>query len=426
MKKKFILIIFFAVQFIVYGKPDSLLINLSHLNNLYEEINVEGKTLGIIHIYSEFPDYKWVGDEDEGIACVDDASRAAVVYLNYSDLFNDNECKRKAKNLIEFILFMQADNGFFYNFIFEKGQINKTHQNSIAEPNWWSWRALWSLTIAYDKFREDKDFSSQISSAIRKTVSAIKIFYSVDKTIITLNGIEKPTWLPYKYASDQAALIVIALSNYFNSFNDSTVIDIIKNYCDGIMMMQAGNKCEFPYYAFLSWENSWHGWGNLQSYALLNAYTILNDNKFLKAALNEIDNFYEYLLKKKFLSEFTISKKENKIKIDDIKKYPQIAYIIRPMVYASIKAAEITKEKKYYNLSYRLLKWFFGYNDAKKKMYLLESGICYDGIISKNKINQNSGAESTIEALLSLLEVYKHNESKKLLFTNYRQLKGVK
>lgn len=426
MKKKFILIIFFTVQFIAYANSDSLIINLSHLNNLYEEINVDRKTLGIIHIYSEYPDYKWVGDEDEGIACVDDASRAAVVYLNYFDLFNDKESKRKAKNLIEFILFMQADNGFFYNFIFEKGVINKTHQNSVAEPNWWSWRALWSLTIAYEHFKQEEEFPVKISSAIIKTITALKKFSTVDKTIITLNGIEKPTWLPYKFASDQAALIVIALSNYFKSFNDSSVVGIIKNYCDGILLMQAGNKNEFPYYALLSWENSWHGWGNLQSYALLNAYTILNENKLLKASLNEIDNFYEYLLKKKFLSEFSISKKENRIIIDDIKKFPQIAYIIRPMVYASIKAAEITKDKKYYKLSYRLLKWFFGYNDAKGKMYLPESGICYDGIIIKNKINKNSGAESTIEALLSLLEIYKHNESKKLLFRNYRQLKGAK
>jgi len=36
-------------------------------------------------------------------------------------------------------------------------------------------------------------------------------------------------------------------------------------------------------------------------------------------------------------------------------------------------------------------------------MYFPLSGICYDGINSQNVINKNSGAESTIEALLSLL-----------------------
>lgn len=173
MKKKFILLIFFLVHFITYANSDSLLINLSHLNNLYEEINVDEKTLGIIHIYSEYPDYKWVGDDDEGIACVDDVSRAIIVYLKHYNLFNDLESKRKAQKLIEFILFMQSDNGFFYNFIFDDYTINKTHKNSAAEPNWWSWRALWSLTEAYKYFEDDKDFSLLISSSIKKTIDAL-------------------------------------------------------------------------------------------------------------------------------------------------------------------------------------------------------------------------------------------------------------
>ncbi len=41
-------------------------------------------------------------------------------------------------------------------------------------------------------------------------------------------------------------------------------------------------------------------------------------------------------------------------------------------------------------------------------MYFPKTGICYDGINSKEEINKNSGAESTIEALLSLLEISKN------------------
>jgi len=31
---------------------------------LYEEINVDGKEMAIIHIYSDAPEYKYVGDDD--------------------------------------------------------------------------------------------------------------------------------------------------------------------------------------------------------------------------------------------------------------------------------------------------------------------------------------------------------------------------
>ncbi|MEJ5352554.1 MAG: hypothetical protein WHS65_13270 [Melioribacteraceae bacterium] len=410
MKKKFLLIIFFLIHFIAYANSDSILINLSHLNNLYEEINVGKKTLGIIHIYSEYPDYKWVGDDDEGIACVDDVSRAIIVYLKHYKLFNDLESKRKAQKLIEFILFMQSENGFFYNFIFNDYTINKTHKNSVAEPNWWSWRALWSLTEAYKYFEDDKDFSLRISSSIKKTIDALKRITKKEKSTIQIDGIKKPTWLPYKYAADQAALIVISLVNYYKSFNDSTVIHLVKNYCDGILLMQTGDKNQFPFYAFLSWENSWHGWGNVQSYALLNAYSILNDKRYLSASLNEINYFYNYLIKKKFLSEFTVRKEGNKISAKEIKKFPQIAYTISPMIFATIKAASITKEKKYYELSKKIFKWFTGYNDANEIMYQVNSGICYDGVIEKNNVNKNSGAESTIEALFSLLKIYEYEK----------------
>jgi hypothetical protein len=47
-------------------------------------------------------------------------------------------------------------------------------------------------------------------------------------------------------------------------------------------------------------------------------------------------------------------------------------------------------------------------NIAEAKMYNSQNGIVFDGIESKEKVNMNSGAESTIEALLSLLEINKN------------------
>ena len=45
-------------------------------------------------------------------------------------------------------------------------------------------------------------------------------------------------------------------------------------------------------------------------------------------------------------------------------------------------------------------------------MYFPQTGICYDGINSKDEINKNSGAESTIEALLSLLDINENPRAK--------------
>ena len=50
--------------------------------------------------------------------------------------------------------------------------------------------------------------------------------------------------------------------------------------------------------------------------------------------------------------------------------------------------------------------WFNDDNPAKTIIYDPSTGRCFDGIQSEKQINQNSGAESTIEALLALQELY--------------------
>ena len=85
------------------------LTNNSHLDHLYEEIEINNIKMAIIHIYAEYPDYKWVDDDDEGTACVDDAARAAVYYIRDYKYFNTKESLNKAVKLLEFILYMQDE-----------------------------------------------------------------------------------------------------------------------------------------------------------------------------------------------------------------------------------------------------------------------------------------------------------------------------
>ncbi len=60
------------------------------------------------------------------------------------------------------------------------------------------------------------------------------------------------------------------------------------------MLMQAGDSINFPHYAFLSWENIWHAYGNSQSQALLKAGKLMDDTEIIQSALNEIKHFYPY------------------------------------------------------------------------------------------------------------------------------------
>jgi hypothetical protein len=72
------------------------------------------------------------------------------------------------------------------------------------------------------------------------------------------------------------------------------------------------------------------------------------------------------------------------------------------MIYAAIKAWSMTRNEKYRAIANDLGAWLSGRNDAGTPMVDPDTGIVFDGIVGAAQINRNSGAESTIEALLAL------------------------
>lgn len=398
-------ILFFLFGQISYCQSD-FIVNKSHLDYLYKEIVVNGKEMSVIHIYSNAPDYKYVGDDDEGYACVDDAARAAIFYMEYFKAFNDSSSLYKYYNLVEFLLYMQAENGYFYNFIWEDNTINKTFKTSVAEANWWSWRALWAITEGYDYLINRNDERSvRVKQSISQIIENIKKNIPKEKNEVTIEGIKLPDWLPFQFASDQAALLTIIISNYYELTGDKEILDYLNSLVQGILMMQI-NDSDFEFNgAFLSWQNDWHGWGNSQAYALLKAYQVLENEELKTAALFELNNFYQRLVEVGFLNSFSVRKTDCKFEIIESNKFSQIAYIIRPMVYALIEAYKITSDSSYAIQAGEIAKWFIGNNPAGEVMYNPHNGIFYDGIENENLINKNSGAESTIEGLLALLKI---------------------
>jgi len=131
------------------GKTDTPFINLNHLNDLYTPVVFpDGTPSAGIFIYSAYPDYHHVEATGEGFSCVDDVSRAVLVYLRSDQFATDTAIQSKTFLLIQFILSMQAGDGYFYNFFQSNGTINTTGVTSMATANWWSWRALQALSEA--------------------------------------------------------------------------------------------------------------------------------------------------------------------------------------------------------------------------------------------------------------------------------------
>jgi hypothetical protein len=398
--------------------PDSGLVNSLHLDYLYTPVQFPtGTNAAGIYIYSEAPDYHLVAATGEGFTCVDDVSRAALVYLRRSKILTDTAIQAKVFNLIRFILEMQSSNGYFYNFLFANNLINTSGPTSINNANWWSWRALQTLTEA-EPFIKTKDAQlyNKMETAINKLIAQIKIdMTGLPRTTKAVNGILVPQWLPAGSGTDQSATLILGLIPYCLATNDTAIASYIRKLADGISLMQAGDSTHFPYACFLSWENTWHAYGNSQAYALMKASDFLNDPQYIVRATAEVDAFYPWLSQNGFKSSLVLSNVGGAYQTTTDNTYDQIAYGIEPMVFAVTELYKRTGKTKYADLAGKLAAWLFGANNASTNIYDKATGRCYDAISSGGSVNLNSGAESTIEALLILESVERYPEIKAAL-----------
>jgi hypothetical protein len=88
------------------------------------------------------------------------------------------------------------------------------------------------------------------------------------------------------------------------------------------------------------------------------------------------------------------------------------------MIFACLEASVITGDSAYKLKAGEISGWYFGRNPVGIKMYDPLTGRCFDGINSETDVNLNSGAESTIEALLSIQMLEQFGLSKNDLTKN--------
>ncbi|MBN2036896.1 MAG: glycosyltransferase family 4 protein [Chitinispirillaceae bacterium] len=73
---------------------------------------------------------------------------------------------------------------------------------------------------------------------------------------------------------------------------------------------------------------------------------------------------------------------------------------------ACVEAFNVTRDKKWIDNAVMCFNWYLGHNDLNMPLYDPKTGGCRDGLMADG-INQNEGAESTIEWLLSLMTLQK-------------------
>ncbi|MFP4498841.1 MAG: hypothetical protein ACLFQV_11570 [Vulcanimicrobiota bacterium] len=407
--KKTIKIFIFVILLALAPLHANQAINYSHLDTLeFTFTDKDGNEITSWAIYAEPMDrtelsrgYKQVEAPGEGYACVDDVARIAILFLeDYERTLNPASLSH-AKKALEFVLYMEDGQGDFYNFIDKEGNINRTGITSKAGLDWWTARAFWALGKGIKIFEaHDKAFTQKMETVYNRTLKKLvenRRNPQIHEEVLAVYRELKIE--PGALVNDSGAItsiFALGLIEKYRHKMDLSIEGLLIDYCNAMMALEETNTLNYPLTGFhypTVWNlNMVHLYGNRQVKALAEAGTLFGRQDWIDSAVNEANIGYPLLLSS-WGVPFALS--------PGPEKYPQIAYSVETVVSNLIAVYSATGKTKYAIMSGLFASWFFENNPAQTLMYNKETGICFDGIDSKN-VNTNAGAESTIEALLAL------------------------
>ena len=385
------------------------MINLTHLNMLSEETSIDGQPVLITHIYSEAPHYGWVDASGEGIAALDDVARAVIVYLDFYATTGNERALERARAGLNFTLRLQAEDGEFYNFVLDRGgEINREGVTSYKSLGWWAYRGLWALARGYAVFKNvDPDYAARLRDAYVKTEQALAARLGSAGQTTTVHGFEIPASIP-DGAADATGVAVLALAEYQAAEPNAATEQALTRLADGLRDYQLGGPGEYPWGMHphtLAAPGFWHAWGSHQSQALARAGEVLKRPDYVDSARRELDGFFAWQLATERVQEMGALPF----------RQGQQAYGTNSIVQAAMNVYRATGDVHYARMGGLHASWFMGNNMARTPMYDPETGRGYDGIDRELAVNQNAGAESTIEALMALQAVLAVPEAAKYL-----------
>lgn len=372
--------------------PAPLRLSLDHLQHLGLNAVVKGRPVRVVALYAEAPDYRPTGsparDGYEGIASVDDAARAAIVYLRSYETTGDVQARDEALGLLAFVTAMEEGDGEFVNFIDRNGRLNRSAPSSRKSMSYWAARGMWALAEATRVLGPER--APQLTS-IRPVL---------DRAVTRMaREIEAGRLIGGSVTATAEALLgLLALQRVEPS---PALATLAARTGDLLVRLSTGSVQTPPWGARVDRSDAtWHAWGARSTSALAEAAVVLNRPDFIAAAKQEADALWgRFLLAAQVPWEIAPN--------GTGKWFPQIAYGIGPIVEGYLALADATGERRYAVFAGLTAGWFIGGNRAQVSMYDESTGRTFDGIDgpSSEDVNRNSGAESTIESLLALQRV---------------------
>jgi hypothetical protein len=408
------------------------LTNLDHLDWLSVTVDPpeqEGHTtyrleedpeIGVLWTYAE-PDpdgsYRHVGggtyDEgtdtwSQGAFNADDVTRAAIVYLRHWQATGDKDSRDKAYDMLRGVTYLQTatgeNAGNVVLWMQPDGTLNRSAEPvelpdpSDSDASYWLARTIWALGEGYAAFaEEDPEFAAFLRERMELSIDAVdRQVLDAYGDYLDIDGEQAPAWL-IADGADASAEAILGLAAYVDADGSTAARDAMEKLAEGVAMLTGGDAQTWPMGAVRPWALSrsiWHGWGSQMPAGLARAAESLGDPTLVEGAESDSFTFDPWLL--------TSGGPDNG-RMPTRGDTSQIAYGADSRLQSLLVTHDATGKDAARDLAGIFGAWYFGANPAGEPMYDPATGRTFDGISAEGTINRNSGAESTIHGLLSML-----------------------
>ena len=291
----------------------------------------------------------------EGVACLDDAARGAVLYSEIWKRHRFDWARTEAEALLRFTCAMQMDDGAFVNFIGDwDGRRQLDTPTSRPGDGPWHARAMHALACGLFAFGDDR-----LAAAFEAG----------------LDLLDRPT--PYL---DVRAVAVLAALEFWHATAARPAAERALVWADEIMAARIGDVLPDR-----AGDANIHLWGHLQEAALARAGREFGRDDLVQAAARSADAVLAPAAQLAFPGPRSL------------------AFEVSSTVAGLDALAAATQEVRYAELAALARAWFDGRNAAAEPVYDRVRGCVFDGI-DGTRVSRNSGAESNIEGGLALVD----------------------
>jgi hypothetical protein len=408
------------------------LTNLSHLNFLLDKVPLLPVTGHTTYRMDEIPTAQapWVyADNKDGVFTrvaggelntatgyygqgafdADDIARTAVVYLRHWQQTGSATSREHAFQTLRSLTYLQTSSGKNAGNVVlwqqSDGTLNPSASPAeVPDPSdsaesYWLARTVWALGEGYAAFKPaDPKFASFLQDRLHLAIAAMNRG-SLGKypKFDVADGVKVPAWL-VNSGADASAEAALGLAAYAKAVpTDAVAITALTRLSEGIALMSSGSVNQWPFGAILPWTKSqsmWHAWGGMAPAALSTSAGVLRRPDLLDAAVKDTAQFTPQLLAAGGpINQWTPTPND-----------AQIAYGVDCRVQGLVATAKATNAPGLVEVAAVTAGWFFGANPVGEPAYNPATGVAIDGIdpIART-FNTNSGAESTIHTLLTML-----------------------